>query len=107
MRRRTAAILCLLVFALTLAPIPTLAQSYSFSVEEYIVDAYWQSDGTLSVQYSIVFNNDTSAPAIEYIDIGMHNKYYDLSRVRASIKPSNLVLDRMPSRLEERVRLSP
>jgi hypothetical protein len=85
MRRRTAAILCLLVFALTFVPNPVSAQNYSFSVEEYIVDAYWQSDGTLTLQYSIVFNNDASAPPIEFVDIGMHNEYYDLSRVRAWI----------------------
>ncbi len=71
--------------ALVLAAAPVLAQTYSFSMDQEAVDAYWQSDGTLLVQYVMTFTNDASADPIDAVDIGLPTSDYDLSRVTASV----------------------
>lgn len=76
-------ILTLLVLALIFSP--ALAQTYRFSVPESIVDAYFNSDGTLTLQYTYTFSNDASASPIDFVDIGMPNGNFDLSNVSASV----------------------
>jgi len=67
-------------------PIQTvLAQTYYFSVDRETVDVYWESDGTMRIEYEYVLTNSTSADPMEFIDIGTPTSNYDLSSVRASI----------------------
>ncbi len=74
-------VLTLLIFAIVTSP--AFAQTYRFSVDESIVDAYFESDGTLTLQYSYTFINDSSASPIDYVDIGMPNGNFDLANVSA------------------------
>jgi hypothetical protein len=64
---------------------PAFAQSYSFRLEREVANVYLESDGTMKVEYIFNFINDSSAPPIEFVDVGMHNEYYDLSKVTAFI----------------------
>jgi hypothetical protein len=67
-------------------PIQTaLAQTYYFSVDRETVDVYWESNGTMRIEYEYVLTNSTSADPMEFIDIGTPTSNYDLSSVRASI----------------------
>jgi hypothetical protein len=77
--------LILLVSVLTLVfPIqPALAQAYWFAVESEIVDVYWESDGTMQIEYELVFRNDPSARPLDYLDIGVPTSDYDISSVQA------------------------
>ena len=75
--------LSLLIVALIFSP--AFAQTYRFSVDESIVDAYFESDGTLTLQYSYTFSNDSSASPIDFVDIGMPNGNFDLGNVSAWI----------------------
>jgi hypothetical protein len=84
MIRRLALILVLL---LTIAPAPqsAAAQSYSFSVPRETVDVYWNADGTLALDYTIVFRNDSGASPIDYVDLGIPNGNYSLGGVSAFV----------------------
>lgn len=64
---------------------PVLAQTYSFSLDEMIVEVFWESDGTMSLDYVFVFSNDPGASPIDFVDVGMHNDGYDLGRISATI----------------------
>jgi hypothetical protein len=54
------------------------------------VDAYWNSDGTLSLDYSITFNNNSSGHAIEFVDLGLPNSNYSESNITASVNGNPL-----------------
>lgn len=73
----------LVLFTLLVIAIPASAQSYSFSVDQMILDAFWENDGTLSLVYLITFTNYGSA--IDYVDVGMPNSNYSLSNASADI----------------------
>lgn len=61
------------------------AQTYAFTVLSERVDVYWQSDGTLDLEYEIVFANATYADPIDYVDIGLPNDTYSTFNTTASI----------------------
>ena len=75
-------ILALLLVAVS--PV-AMAQDWSFTVPENVVHLYLESDGTARIVYDITFVNDSGAPAMTGIDVGMPNGTYDLSRTTASI----------------------
>lgn len=64
---------------------PAHAQTYRFSVPKETVHAYWNHDGTLSLQYEIWFTNSPTADPIDFVDIGVPTPYYDLASVQATI----------------------
>src|SRR5512136_2534925 len=66
------------------------AQSYSFNVSQEIVDAYWNSDGTLDLDYSFTFVNDPGGHVIDFVDVGMPNRNFDLGNVTADAGGSAL-----------------
>jgi hypothetical protein len=51
----------LILVSLLLAPAVALAQDYLFALPELSVDAYWNSDGSLSLDYLYAFQNDPRA----------------------------------------------
>ncbi len=61
------------------------AQSYSFNVSQEVVDVFWNSDGTLDLDYQFTFVNDPGAHVIDFVDVGMPNGNYDLGRVTADV----------------------
>jgi hypothetical protein len=66
-------------------PLSVSAQSYSFSLPREDVQVYWNADGTVSIDYTFVFQNDPAAPAIEYVDVGVPNANYSIARVSADV----------------------
>jgi hypothetical protein len=73
-----------LAAALLLVPFSASAASYSFQLSREQVDAYWNADGTLALDYVLVFQNDADAIPIDFVDIGMPNGNYDLSSMSAT-----------------------
>ena len=61
------------------------AQSYTFNVSQEVVDAYWNSDGTLDLDYTFTFVNDPGAHVIDFVDVGMPNGNYNLGNVAADV----------------------
>lgn len=71
---------------------PAVAQTYSYTLPKATVDAYWESDGTLTVDYSYIFTNDPSGPTIEFVDLGLPNSNYSVSNITAAVN-GNAVTD--------------
>ncbi len=64
---------------------PAQAQGYVYEVTRYEVNFFANSDGTASIEYYIDFVNSSSGPTMEYIDIGLPNKNFDLASVSADV----------------------
>ncbi|MBT3315864.1 MAG: hypothetical protein HN390_14750 [Anaerolineae bacterium] len=82
MKRRLFAffIISVLVFSLRTS---VFAQSYSLELTEETVHVYWNTDGTLSLDYTLLFRNNPDARAIEFIDIVLPDNNYIVSEVSA------------------------
>lgn len=68
-----------------LLPLNAFAQTYSFSVDKMDVHVYWNEDGTISIDYVLVFTNDPSASPIDFVDVGLPNPNYDLNSISANV----------------------
>jgi hypothetical protein len=75
---------CLAVLPVASA-LPALAQNYSFQVTQETVNAYWESDGSLSLDYVFVFANSSGASPIDFVDVGLPNNSYDLGQIKADV----------------------
>jgi hypothetical protein len=84
MTRRILNILILLALLVAI-PSPALAQDYLFRLDKEVVHVLWNADGTLSLDYTLIFYNDPSGHAIEYVDLGLPNSSYDSSSIQAQI----------------------
>ena len=82
MRFRLLASFVLILTMFTLVS-SAAAQSYSFSLDEEIVNVYWNSDGTIAIDYVLAFSNDPGGHVIDYVDVGMPNGNY--SQVSADV----------------------
>ncbi len=79
-------IFLLLTLILFLIPLGSAqAQDYRFSLSAYEVEAYLEADGTLTLYYYMVFQNDPSGHAIDYVDLGLPTTQYKLSNIKAEI----------------------
>ena len=52
------------------------AQSYTFNLTQEIVNVYWNSDGTMALDYVFTFANDPNGHVIDFVDVGMPNGNY-------------------------------
>ena len=93
LRRLFASIIISSLVALAL-PVSALAQDYYFGVEQETVHVYWNEDGTLSLDYTLVFVNQPGAHAIDFVDMGMPNSSFDMGSVSADVNGSAVNVDR-------------
>jgi hypothetical protein len=84
MLRRFFSLLFTLLIALAL-PAGALAQSYSFSLDEQVAHAYWNQDGTLTIDYIFVFTNAPGAHAIDFVDVGLPNGTFNFDDISADV----------------------
>jgi hypothetical protein len=85
MRRGFNVLLLLSVILLILPTSSAFAQKYYFQMEVLVADVYWESDGTVRIEYELVFYNDPSADPMEFIDIGVPTSSYSRSAISATI----------------------
>jgi hypothetical protein len=78
-------VILLIALGLTTLGPAALAQNYRFNLKQNYVSLYINQDGTVQIVYDLTFANDSGAPAIDVVDIGMPNNNYNLSQVTASI----------------------
>jgi hypothetical protein len=84
MKKRLFLIILILLFSLLL-PISTAAQTYSFSLDKMDVHVFWNEDGTISIDYVLVFTNDPFASPIDFVDVGLPNPNYDINTIFADV----------------------
>lgn len=84
MKQRILAFLlaCALVFGLSTS---AAAQTYRFQLPKEEVHVYWNSDGTVAVDYQFTFANDASASPIDFVDVGLPNDSYDFDSIKADV----------------------
>ena len=82
MKRRllTMGLVIILAFSMTTN---ALAQDYFFSLDKEVVNVFWNSDGTMSLDYLFTFTNQPSGHSIEFVDVGMPNSNFDFNTIRA------------------------
>jgi len=77
-----------MIFAITSS---AAAQSdYSFSLDKEVVNAYWNADGTLSLDYALTFTDDLNAHPIDYVDMGMPNGNFNINTVNADVNGTSV-----------------
>ena len=89
MLRRLFASFVIILIALAL-PVSALAQDYYFGVEQETVQVYWNEDGTLALDYNLVFVNQAGAHVIDFVDMGMPNNSFDIGSVSADVNGSSV-----------------
>jgi len=75
----------LIAFLLLFIPASALAQNYYFQLPQMTVDVYWNADGSESINYTFVFQNDPSGHAIEYVDVGIPNANFNEGNILADV----------------------
>ncbi len=83
MKRRITLLLVTILLLVTTTT--AAAQSYSFSLDQEVVHVFWNSDGTLALDYTFVFSNDSGASPIDFVDVGMPNGNYDFDSISAYV----------------------
>jgi len=78
---------CVLLILVLLAGsvTPVYAQDYRFQVPDQAVVVYINTDGSINIDYTITFQNDPGAHAIDIVDIGLPNYQYELRNISADI----------------------
>jgi len=89
MKKRLLVLVLILVevFVLTSS---AAAQEYSFSLNQQIVQVFWNNDGTVTADYYLVFTNDSGAHVIDFVDVGLPNGNFDFSSITADVDGQSL-----------------
>jgi hypothetical protein len=87
MKRRLLTIALVIIFAFSTTT-SVLAQNYSFSLDREVVNVYWNSDGTMSLDYVFTFSNQPGAHEIDFVDVGLPNDSYDFNSITADVNGS-------------------
>jgi hypothetical protein len=76
-------VITVVLLALLIPLSVAFAQNYSFSVPFERVDLYWETNGSLTIEYEIVFQN--SGDPLDVVDLGLPNENYSTSNIAATI----------------------
>jgi hypothetical protein len=82
LRLLTSLVLIVLMFTMASS---VAAQSYSFNLTQEAVNIYWNSDGTMALDYVFTFANDPSGHVIDFVDVGMPNGNFDMGSITADV----------------------
>ena len=86
-RLLTTLFIFILTFSFTTS---ALAQDYFFSLDKEVVNVYWNSDGTMALDYLLTFTTQPGGHTIEFVDVGMPNGNFDFNNIQASINGNAL-----------------
>ena len=82
-------VLILLMFTMVSS---VAAQSYSFNLTREVVNVYWNSDGTMALDYVFTFANDPGGHVIDFVDVGMPNGNFDFGTITADVGGNSVSL---------------
>jgi hypothetical protein len=91
MKRTLWTIALVIIVALSITT-SALAQSYSFRLDQEVVNVYWNSDGTMSLDYVFTFSNQPGAHAIDFVDVGLPNNSYVYNTITADVDGSPVAI---------------
>lgn len=84
--KKIFSVFLLLLILLSFGSLQTAsAQTYRFTLSQYEVEAYINDDGTLTLYYYMVFENDKNADPIDFVDLGLPSTSYNLQSIEATI----------------------
>jgi hypothetical protein len=86
---RLLASLVLIVVMLTMVS-SVAAQSYTFNLTQEIANVYWNTDGTMALDYVFTFVNDPGGHVIDFVDVGMPNGNFDMGTISADVGGSSV-----------------
>ncbi len=89
MLRRIITIILVIVVA-GLLTMQASAQSYSFSLDKEIVNVFWNSDGTMALDYLLTFTDEPGGHIIDFVDVGMPNGNFDFNTIHADVNGQSL-----------------
>ncbi|HEX9331245.1 MAG TPA: hypothetical protein VF896_05100, partial [Anaerolineales bacterium] len=89
MKRRLLTIALVIIFALNVTT-SALAQNYSFSLDKEVVNVFWNSEGTMSLDYLFTFSNQPGAHTIDFVDVGLPNNSYVYNTISADVNGNPL-----------------
>ena len=76
--KKIFSVFLLLLILLSFGSLQTAsAQTYRFTLSQYEVEAYINDDGTLTLYYYMVFENDKNADPIDFVDLGLPSTSYN------------------------------
>ncbi len=87
LRLLASIVLVLMMFTMVYS---VAAQSYSFDLSTEVVNVYWNSDGTMALDYVFTFANDSGGHVIDYVDVGMPNGNFDMNTASADANGHSL-----------------
>ena len=58
---------------------------YYFQVDKQVVNVFWNSDGTMSLDYVWTLTNQPNGHSIDFVDVGMPNYNFDMGTVKADV----------------------
>ena len=61
------------------------AETYYFRLTQETVNVFWNSDGTQSLDYVLVFENSPTADNLAYVDLGLPNGNFDMGTIYADV----------------------
>ncbi|MDP4029026.1 MAG: hypothetical protein Q8P42_08680, partial [Gallionella sp.] len=59
-----------------------------------IVNVYWNSDGTMALDYLLTFTTQPSGHTIDFVDVGMPNGNFDFNSIQSSINGNPLSISK-------------
>ena len=89
MKKRLLTVALVIILALSITT-NVFAQDYYFSLDKEVVNVYWNSDGTMSLDYLLTFTTQPGGHVIEFVDVGMQNSSFDFNSIQASINGNPL-----------------
>lgn len=87
-------IIVLILAAVAVLTVPAFAQSYFFSLDKEVVNVYWNSDGTMALDYLLTFTDQPGGHVIDFVDVGMPNGNFDFNTIRADRDGNTLTVSR-------------
>lgn len=84
-RRILVGMLILILMLGVVSSVSAQGQEYYFEVNKTVVDVYWNSDGTMSLDYTWVFTNQPGAHPIDFVDVGMPGYDFSMSSITADV----------------------
>lgn len=92
--RRWTGVLLAAAVLLALCVQSVQALAYYFAVPTNTIDVYANADGTVTIDYYYLFQNQPSGEPIQYVDIGMPTTDYDMNSITGTVNNQPVAVEK-------------